>query len=469
MGPRKLVDDVVEQLSLPQVVETSRHDQPGYWRDDPMTLLAKANFQGVAFGTGLQVYANMILPAIEQAQHEVILVTCFWARSSTLDDLNTTLQTLSARAVQDGRQIRVRICFSSSSLWQKLLQTSSVDGRHWSSTRWRQDLGLPSEAEVPGLDLRVKSIFQLPFSVMHPKFVIIDRQTILLPSCNVSWEVWFEGCLSMDGPVVRQFVRFWLEFWADSDDRVDVTDGDTQVSQQCKLVSSASKGLLSSAELNAASVDTLFLPSPHHRFSVPWLTSDRPPPTPLNIYLLTLISRAEREVHVQTPNLTFGPCIEALLAACKRGVQVTVFTSRRLMVLEQIVTAGTTTARCVQNLVKQHKRLLSTAKDVSHEDLEAGLMRTGPGRLVVKYYEPRGDGGLNEPQQSHVKLTIVDGSIAVFGSGNMDRASWHTSQELGLALTSKDVVGTVTRCLNEAMDGRTIVHYDSTAVVDTWS
>lgn len=28
-----------------------------------------------------------------------------------------------------------------------------------------------------------------PFSVWHPKFVIIDDNEVFLPSCNVSWEV----------------------------------------------------------------------------------------------------------------------------------------------------------------------------------------------------------------------------------------------------------------------------------------
>lgn len=52
------------------------------------------------------------------------------------------------------------------------------------------------------------------------------------------------------------------------------------------------------------------------------------------------------------------------------------------------------------------------------------------------------------PTKLHLKLTIVDEAIAVLGSGNMDRASWVTSQEVGVAVFSEEVakrVGEVVR------------------------
>ena len=36
------------------------------------------------------------------------------------------------------------------------------------------------------------------------------------------------------------------------------------------------------------------------------------------------------------------------------------------------------------------------------------------------------------PVLSHFKMTMVDDDYLVLGSGNMDRASWWTSQEIGL-------------------------------------
>jgi phosphatidylserine/phosphatidylglycerophosphate/cardiolipin synthase-like enzyme len=67
---------------------------------------------------------------------------------------------------------------------------------------------------------------------------------------------------------------------------------------------------------------------------------------------------------------------------------------------------------------------------------------------------PRGDGQGDEPVQSHFKLTIIDGEVAVFGSGNLDRASWFTSQELGVAFFGREFVGKVEEGLEVAMMGR---------------
>jgi len=83
--------------------------------------------------------------------------------------------------------------------------------------------------------------------------------------------------------------------------------------------------------------------------------------------------------------------------------------------------------------------------------------------LEVLFYQPHAQGRSGEPDQSHLKLTLVDGDVAVFGSGNMDRPSWYTSQELGIAVFSEDVVGQTRNALVEALEGRVKLFYDSTA------
>src|ERR1700712_3723330 len=94
-----------------------------------------------------------------------------------------------------------------------LFHTSSPHGQDHQPSTWPKTLGLPSADELLGLDIQIKSIFVRPFCVMHPKFIIIDRQMVWLPSCNVSWESWFEGCISLSGPIVDTFVDFWQQFW----------------------------------------------------------------------------------------------------------------------------------------------------------------------------------------------------------------------------------------------------------------
>jgi phosphatidylserine/phosphatidylglycerophosphate/cardiolipin synthase-like enzyme len=105
------------------------------------------------------------------------------------------------------------------------------------------------------------------------------------------------------------------------------------------------------------------------------------------------------------------------------------------------------------------------------ETVEQG--RSGVGRLSISYYQSQSrlqaQGSSpqeverqapDEPVQSHFKLTIIDGEVAVFGSGNLDRASWFTSQELGLAFFGREFVSKVEEGLEGAMAGRRKVFFE---------
>ena len=133
------------------------------------------------------------------------------------------------------------------------------------------------------------------------------------------------------------------------------------------------------------------------------------------------------------------------------------------MILEQLVTAGTTTSRCVNTLIKRYKKLLQPGPAY---DEEAAIAGPRPGKLRVSYFEPMGgpkgrgqEGG--EPQQSHLKMMIADREVVVLGSGNLDRASWFTSQELGVAFFDRGLVGEVESMVDRAMQGRSRVVFDS--------
>ena len=338
------------------------------------------------------------------------------------------------------------------SILQKLFQTSNTKGRVYSKASWASTLGLPHESALRGLDLEIKSVFVRPFSVMHPKFVVIDRKEVWLPSCNVSWESWLEGCVVMDGPIVSQFVCFWQHFWART---LKSYDGVYEDSSPVRPSNSPRFGKIDAGtahfatDLHLDAVYSAFLPSPHHwnpRFTfLPLLAPPKPPSTPLNQFLLSLFSSARSSIFIQTPNVTSPPVLTAVLAALRRGVNVRIVTNERLMLLEQVVTAGSTTVKRVKQLVKryeQHKAIVSRSDD------EAALQQ--PGSLQIDFFQAyiKGQG---EPLHSHFKLSIVDEEWVVLGSGNMDRASWYTSQELGVAFQSIDMAETVKsmvdRCL----------------------
>ncbi|KAM0799013.1 hypothetical protein BDR22DRAFT_790191, partial [Usnea florida] len=297
-------------------------------------------------GSAVDIYTSTILPALDSAQREILFVTCFWARSTPLEKLCSILIKLSdsSNTQPTGTpKLRVRLCFSSLSLAQKLFHTSSPNGHIYPPSKWRS-LGLPSPEDLRGLDLQVKSLFMLPFSVMHPKFVIIDRQRVLLPSCNLSWESWFECCLPLTGPIVNSFVRFWQDTWGRDD------WADPSIVPHSYQVSST-----------VTAHSAVFLPSPHHRNPnfrlLPFRSFAPPPPTPLNALLLHLFSRAKTSIVLLTPNLTSPPVISTLLEALSRGVNVTIITNRRMMILEQLVTSGTITEICVWKLRRRYNNM----------------------------------------------------------------------------------------------------------------
>jgi hypothetical protein len=123
-------------------------DRPNYWAGNTETLITTSNIHSLEFGTGCTIYTNSILPAIALAESEVILVTCFWARSRTLEHLNATLIDLSAKSLRKGKKIRVRICFSSLSIFQKLFHTSSLQGQTYPASQWRSKLARPGRKAV---------------------------------------------------------------------------------------------------------------------------------------------------------------------------------------------------------------------------------------------------------------------------------------------------------------------------------
>jgi phosphatidylserine/phosphatidylglycerophosphate/cardiolipin synthase-like enzyme len=446
-------------------------DDPKYYSRYPRTLITTSNLDTFVTGTGSAIY-NSLIPLLEGTNHELILVTCFWAQSETLEALNSVLRNLSTKAIHRGTEkIRVRLCFSSLSIFQKLFHNQAVTGQSYPTQVWMKKLGLPHPKELCGLNLKIKSVFMLPFSVMHPKFIIVDRKKVTLPSCNISWEEWFEGAITMTGPVVEQFLKFYFAFWERRDEVPAVTWTEQQDAANGRNdPSSTGLSLKSKCDLASSNVPTIFLPSPHRRN--PRLNPFAPmekilaPPTPLNTFILTLFAKAERCIRIQTPNVTAPPVLSALLAALTRGIDVQILTSERLMILEQLVTAGTTTSRCIATLIKRYRKLVNIHLQRSIGDEEAAISPSTFGRLHISYYEPIGGPKARgkergEPQQSHLKMTLVDDEVAVLGSGNLDRASWFTSQELGVAFFDKDVVKKVAGAVDEAMQGRSQVVFDS--------
>ncbi|KYK57174.1 phospholipase D [Drechmeria coniospora] len=442
-----------------------QQDFPNRHVAHPESLITTSIPKSLDLGTGLSIFTRAILPAILSATHSVHFVTCYWAASPTLDALRETLWQLASsrkHRTAGAPKLRITIGFSSSGLLQKLFHTSSRAGHIYPPAQWRK-LGLPDESSLRdgGIELTVKSLFFTPLSVIHPKYVIVDEARAFVPSCNVSWERWFEGCIELEGEAVSTMLSLHAAVWeigsrsrslpnaninnnaatgGNFQSRHSATEGDGEVLESitsCTALSDGpyGRGLSTTQSIKIAfphPVPTIFLPSSHHRnprFTFfPFLSRSRPPMTPLNGALLTLFANAQSDIAILTPNMTSWPVLDALLDALDRGVNVQIRTSKNMMLIEQLITAGTTTSRCLGHLVKKYRQ---RQRQRQRSDLEAQAASLG--RLEILYYKPL-DGRGDEPVFSHFKMTSVDHDYLVLGSGNMDRASWWTSQELGVLL-----------------------------------
>lgn len=433
-------------------------------------------------GTGASIYTQKLLPALLLAQHEIILVTCFWAPSRTLTALSNALEQLARQreAQQLAQPLRVRICFSSRSILQKLSHTPSADGYVYPRSAWSSKLGLPAPETLAAgnLDVEVKSLFFLPFSVMHPKFLIVDRRRAFVPSCNVSWEPWLEGCLEVSRRMPRDdpvdgLLGFYRTVWDKELDldaslppfpeqgtgRPFVAEGDAKAILKSPADTTAS---LTGLEVPTSAIE--WLPGWHRRNPsfcfLPWKLP-LAPDTPLNTTILRLFEEASQEIYIQTPNLTSPPVLSAIDKALTHGVNVTIVTSRRMMLLEQLVTAGTTTGWCIRGLTKRYQRLCDSTRNRGQlqagnsEAVDLEAQAVAPGVLRISYFRSReGSTSHEEPVHSHLKLSIFDGQHTVLGSGNMDRASWFTSQELGVLIQSASFATAVKKTVDEVLDGR---------------
>lgn len=397
-----------------------------------------------AIGTGEDIIRNIVEVILEETTEEVLFVTCFWAFSSSQAAIADALRRLSAKVT---KPVTIRICFSSRGVLQKLFHTSSCDGKVLNDTEWPSLLGLPSPDQIPMVDLQVKSIFIKPISVLHPKYVLIDRQTTLLPSCNVSWEDWFEGCTkSNDETMAQAFFRHWCDVWQTDNftvpDHLEHRALNSVRKHPCYTTSSSSAAVDSSQQPRLKSKGPTtkqldmrmiyhFLPSQHHSNPhfrpLPCQRVANAPDTPLNFYTLTLLNSAIHSIFMTTPNLTSPPVLNTLWKALIRGVNVHIITNEKLMRNEQLITAGTTTARCLRKLQVRYRSAMrgQIKRDEDAEDLEHGTLVSRLGKLQIE-----------TPTQLHLKCTIVDARATILGSGNMDRASWYTSGELGVAFES---------------------------------
>jgi len=468
-------------------------------------LLTASNPVSYHVGTGRQLLNyvfDSILTGLTAVEHELLFVTCFWSKSSSLENLSKTLLELNrlhplSRGEDRRRKLRIRICISSRSAFQKLFHTSSDKGYTYANTsRAYQNLGLPPPEKLGNLDIVIKSKFFRPISVLHGKYVIVDRKRLFLPSCNVSWEEWLEGMGVFEGGIVDSFLEYYHQTWGSTGGSLQSLSG--AQNNRCTesiWVPNPLPPLSIQFQRDRLS-PTIFLTQPHHavfpplRFvpaaiskvistCLPFRISPRiipAPLTPQNVFMTALARQARRSIFIQTPNLTCPDFLEVLYERLTRpgeSIDIEIITCTKMMVLEQVVTTGLGGPSPKKDGVGGKRRWGATTESCVNELLRlANDNINETSTLSIYYYTPLPavsassvhDGDvegrftaqeeMEMARQSHVKAMIVDGEVAVVGSANGDRASWFTSGEVNVMVLDESFARGVKDSLEKGVGSR---------------
>ncbi|KAF9876581.1 hypothetical protein CkaCkLH20_05989 [Colletotrichum karsti] len=178
---------------------------------------------------------------------------------------------------------------------------------------------------------------------------------------------------------------------------------------------------------------TPYIPHPAHEPFPITLVNRHPygPPNhhsvsnPQNAAWLSALRNAEKNVFIQTPTLNAEPLVPAIIEACERGVDVYAY-----------VCLGYNDAGELLPMQGGHNEMIAAHL---YEKLSQ------PARQHLHYFwyvgkdQSRPIIAESKKRSCHVKLMIVDESIAIVGSGNQDTQSWFHSQEVNIMLESRDV------------------------------
>lgn len=146
-------------------------------------------------------------------------------------------------------------------------------------------------------------------------------------------------------------------------------------------------------------------------------------PVPQNAAWLAAVDNAERSIFIQTPNMNAEPLLEPLLNAVRRGVIVTAYVTLGYNDAGELLPGQNGTNemiayRLYSSLANEEEKSRLRIHNYVAKD------RQTPVHNKFKY------------RSSHVKVMIVDETIAIQGNGNLDTQSYFHSTEINVLLDS---------------------------------
>jgi phosphatidylserine/phosphatidylglycerophosphate/cardiolipin synthase-like enzyme len=149
--------------------------------------------------------------------------------------------------------------------------------------------------------------------------------------------------------------------------------------------------------------------------------------TPQNEAWLSSLRNAKTSVFIQTPNLNAEALLPEILAACRRGINVTYYYCLGYNDAGELLPfqGGT-------NEMVAHQLYKELGPEFAHNlDVFAYVAKDQIRPIHNKHKQ----------RSCHVKLMVVDGHIGIQGNGNQDTQSYYHSQEVNVMIDSELVCG----------------------------
>lgn len=331
----------------------------------------------------LRNVVSFMINSINSAKNEILFVTSYWEKDSKTAKL--VCECIEEKVKFEN--IKVKIIVDNGNV-KNIVKNSRIIKN--------EKLGFKTKNDSK---LFCKSYHKPLLGTMHCKFVIIDRETVILMSNNVQDRPNLEMGVVFTGAITRLFFKVFCNMW-----NKEKTE---------KLENITRNNLVKRTQ------DILFLFACRN----PCGSFCRDFPSSQNRVFMKLFQIAEKEILVQTPTLNAKHCLEWIFESCKRNVVVTIYLTLGFNDKKESLPFQGGTNK--YNVEKLYKRLDKIDKKQN---------------FIVYWYVAKNQTIPSRKFNSHVKFMAVDKKYAMFGNANMDTQSIYHSMEANVMIESKDIV-----------------------------
>jgi phosphatidylserine/phosphatidylglycerophosphate/cardiolipin synthase-like enzyme len=362
---------------------------------------------------------------IVRARKEILLCTMYWEKSECANIIGKAFRDLSKRAGAENRHIIIKLMMDRPKITNAIHYHSIIPPSKWSC------YDIPTQEEIPNISLEVHNYHRGILGTFHAKFLIVDRKVVLLNSNNIQDRPNLEMMSHYEGDIVNSFydtfiISWWLPFQPnllclndnpstkqnfDSSSNVLVQttnhaagttmDYDVSLPSQSPLtkhLNKASKSAcsaiadknISAEEIEALSLE--FSPFLFHRAHEPFpialvnrspfgVPGYRDTTNPQDAAWMSAFRYAQKSIFIQSPTFNAPPAIDGIVAACRRGIKVTLWLNWGFNDLKEGY--GTFQGGTNQRVVKKLYKELTKTNDGVERNLET-FWYTAKGQLNQK-------------------------------------------------------------------------------------